>query len=601
MESLNTLNVIVPLWTDICVNLVLRICTVFFILIFFNLKFIRPILLGAETRLNYRLYMILGFGLLGILGTHGSVVVDLDNYTLCKQWVDSFIFEKDSSKAYIGFRDTMAMLAGLFGGPLVGFWAGFISGVERFTLGGVAPLGSGITSMALGLGTGMVRRFYPWPPLGRIGTIIVVLIGTALQRIILVYDPFENNQFGWQMVIAIGIPVAIVNIIGCLLLFKVMSELDQDKKRQDAEHRVEKEIKNRKKAELAERETRLRSLNSQVTWHTYYKPLNNMQYLVGLGIDGNDSEALDRVYDACGKVANYFRKTLIRCTSNEAITLEQDYLQLEEYLDLTNLKYYKKSKPRYDFDDIPPGLQDCLIPPATLLTLAENALEHGNKDNRDGFVLHVSFDDLGDSFIIRVRDNGSGIPADRVNQLGKHQVQSTKVGGGGTGLYRLVQSLQLHFSGLAQWGIASPDGTGTEVVLTLPKRWRRNVIIIDEKNLFQEDFEFILRSQYRDFSIVGNEINDEIWKLIEQEEIDGVFISHSSHCKNSIRQIKAVNNPPWVVFVTNDARRIFNDIRPDELLRLPLDNTEVENIFNAIRNKYTPNSVFETKYHKLPL
>ena len=265
MESLNTLNVIVPLWTDICVNLVLRICTVFFILIFFNLKFIRPILLGAETRLNYRLYMILGFGLLGILGTHGSVVVDLDNYTLCKQWVDSFIFEKDSSKAYIGFRDTMAMLAGLFGGPLVGFWAGFISGVERFTLGGVAPLGSGITSMALGLGTGMVRRFYPWPPLGRIGTIIVVLIGTALQRIILVYDPFENNQFGWQMVIAIGIPVAIVNIIGCLLLFKVMSELDQDKKRQDAEHRVEKEIKNRKKAELAERETRLRSLNSQVT------------------------------------------------------------------------------------------------------------------------------------------------------------------------------------------------------------------------------------------------------------------------------------------------------------------------------------------------
>ena len=37
--------------------------------------------------------------------------------------------------------------------------------------------------------------------------------------------------------------------------------------------------------------------------YDYYKPLNNMQYLVGLGIDGNDSEALDRVYDACGKVA----------------------------------------------------------------------------------------------------------------------------------------------------------------------------------------------------------------------------------------------------------------------------------------------------------
>jgi LytS/YehU family sensor histidine kinase len=585
-------------------------CTVLVaILLFIQLKYIRDIFNGSETRLKDRLKMALFFGFLGIIGTQNSVIVDISNYKLESLWVKPFEFLHDNTKAHIGFRDTMAMAAGLFGGPWVGLLAGFISGVERFTLGGMATHLSGIASMVLGLVAGLAMKFYPASTrqgslIKPMSTVVVVLVGTMIQRIIVLYD----NPLGLEMAFEIGVPVAIVNVTGCLLFFLVMSKLEQDRreqesefKRQEAESRANKEIKDRKKAELTEKETKLRWLNSQVTSHTYCKPLDNMQYLIGLGIDDNDYEALDLVYDACGKVAKYLRNTLTRCTDNEAITLKQDYQQLDEYRDLTNLKYYKNPKPFYDFGDIPPELLDCLIPPATLLTLAENALVHGNKDNRDGFLLQIIFNDLGDSFIVRVKDNGCGILPDRLAKLGKHQVKSTIRWGGGTGLYRLVQSLELYFSGLAQWSISSPDRNGTEVVLTLPKRWRRKVIIIDEENLFQEDFEFILRSQYRDFSIVGNEINDEIWKLLEQGEIDGVFIgikptSINVNVKtNLVERIKAVNNPPWVVFVTDDVHRISDNIRQDELLNLPLGNTEVENLLNAIRNKYQPKGVFKTK------
>lgn len=55
----------------------------------------------------------------------------------------------------------MALVAGFIGGPWVGLGAGILSGYERYLLGGLSALASGIATAMLGLYAGVVRHFRP--------------------------------------------------------------------------------------------------------------------------------------------------------------------------------------------------------------------------------------------------------------------------------------------------------------------------------------------------------------------------------------------------------------------------------------------------------
>ncbi len=68
---------------------------------------------------------------------------------------------------------------------------------------------------------------------------------------------------------------------------------------------------------------------------------------------------------------------------------------------------------------------------------------------------------------IRIRDNGRGIPAEIIPELGKEKKSYNKENGNGLGLFHAFRSIESMGGNIT---IQSSIGTGTEVVITLPRK-----------------------------------------------------------------------------------------------------------------------------------
>jgi two-component system sensor histidine kinase LytS len=83
---------------------------------------------------------------------------------------------------------------------------------------------------------------------------------------------------------------------------------------------------------------------------------------------------------------------------------------------------------------------------------------------------------------IVVADNGKGISSGRLDELGKHAVESTK--GTGTALHNISERLDGIYNGQASLSIESETGHGTQVKISIP---------LNEKGAYVNDDESIYR------------------------------------------------------------------------------------------------------------
>jgi LytS/YehU family sensor histidine kinase len=164
------------------------------------------------------------------------------------------------------------------------------------------------------------------------------------------------------------------------------------------------------------------------------------------------------------KLARFLDDTRQNVGAN-SISLQQEITQVERYLDFQILRFPEA----FQFQrNISPQLLNCQLPPRCLQTLTENALLHGMQGHAGPLKIDIIGVDHGQSFILRVSDNGGGISAQRLATLGKRPIDSAN--GNGSGLYHLRQSLKLAFPRQSTLTINSWEGHGTEVILTIPKR-----------------------------------------------------------------------------------------------------------------------------------
>lgn len=91
-----------------------------------------------------------------------------------------------------------------------------------------------------------------------------------------------------------------------------------------------------------------------------------------------------------------------------------------------------------------------------------NAVEHNDSDAPR---VRVSLEPIGDEALVRVRDNGPGIPEDEIDGL----FEPGEYGNSGIGFF-LVGTMMDHFGGAARVAETGPDGTTVEMVLPLADR-----------------------------------------------------------------------------------------------------------------------------------
>ena len=145
----------------------------------------------------------------------------------------------------------------------------------------------------------------------------------------------------------------------------------------------------------------------------------------------------------------------------------EDLIPLSSEIDQTS-RYLMFQRARFGEDaivmdmDIAPGLEELHVPAFIVQPIVENSVGHGRREEGALHIL-VSAYRQGDDVIIRVDDDGVGIPADKLPHVLDGEVST----GLGIALQNVNARLVGYFGEGSGLSIESEYGTGTTVYLTL--------------------------------------------------------------------------------------------------------------------------------------
>lgn len=202
------------------------------------------------------------------------------------------------------------------------------------------------------------------------------------------------------------------------------------------------------------KDAEIKSLQAQVNPHFFFNAINTISALVRI-----DSE---KARELLLELSHFFRSNLQGSRQN-TITLEKELGQVTAYLSLEQARF----PGRFDVTfDVPEKVKQASVPPFLIQILVENAVKHAFPNRKKGNRIKV-YARLKDAqqLCIEVSDNGRGIPANKLTQLGETAVESES--GTGSALENLNLRLKGLFSAHAALHFDS-DETGTCVWCTLP-------------------------------------------------------------------------------------------------------------------------------------
>jgi hypothetical protein len=189
-------------------------------------------------------------------------------------------------------------------------------------------------------------------------------------------------------------------------------------------------------------DARLNLLQAQVAPHFLFNTLANIQALVDAGSP--------RAPAVLRSLTAYLRAAVPQL-NEPATTLGRELQLVEAYLDLMHMRMPDRLQFELHVDESALGLR---CPPATLLTLVENAVRHGIDPSEEGGRIEIHIQRRRGHCVIRVIDTGVGL---RQTDHGL-----------GTGLSALRERLQLLFGGAAHLRVTAQEPRGVCAELELP-------------------------------------------------------------------------------------------------------------------------------------
>ncbi len=224
------------------------------------------------------------------------------------------------------------------------------------------------------------------------------------------------------------------------------------------------------RTELQERlnllnETQILALQSQINPHFLSNTLNLMY------IQATDALG----YDHSLPLMILNTSTLIRYAIEPAkmVTLETELAQTDIYLSILDQRYDKNLSIVHD---IAPDTLNAKVPRLFIQPIIENAVFHGFSDRHDTerSILTIrcqrqAGNDNGEDFItVQVRDNGTGISPEKLDELKQSLQQEDLAVGKSIGLRNVVRRMNLIYSDRFSLSIESTLDVGTCFTLRFP-------------------------------------------------------------------------------------------------------------------------------------
>jgi len=212
------------------------------------------------------------------------------------------------------------------------------------------------------------------------------------------------------------------------------------------------------------REAELQALQSQINPHFLFNMLN-------AGVQLAIIESADQTAEYIDKVSNLLRYNLRQL--DKPVSLAEEFNHLQTYFFILKSRYGEE---RFTFEtELDPNIASFQIPLLTLQPIVENALIHGIENLESGGKIQVqAFLEAG-QVIIRVHDNGRGIPPDTLQQIKEGQSKTGHTTG--LGLQNVKERLRIFFGESDLMWIDSKPNDGTTIELRLPTygRYEREI------------------------------------------------------------------------------------------------------------------------------
>ncbi|MEG1012540.1 MAG: sensor histidine kinase, partial [Ruthenibacterium sp.] len=157
--------------------------------------------------------------------------------------------------------------------------------------------------------------------------------------------------------------------------------------------------------ETAKKDYELKLLQAQINPHFLYNCLDNIHALIDSGEPKTAASMLTHL-------GRYYRSILSK--GRHIITMEEELQMVRDYLEIQLLK----TPHLFTYTiEIPATLRACKIPKMLLQPVVENSILHGFTNYKDNRSICISICEQENDLCIRVRDDGRGIPPEKLKNL----------------------------------------------------------------------------------------------------------------------------------------------------------------------------------------
>lgn len=216
-------------------------------------------------------------------------------------------------------------------------------------------------------------------------------------------------------------------------------------------------IKEKEEEQAEKRKAEIRAMRYQINPHFLYNTLNTIRHLA----------RFNRLEDVNQSIANLIPLLEASIERNGTfVPLGEELDLLEKYMVIQQYRYFDKKISM--FIDCPEPLKTLYIPRMLLQPIVENAIFHGIAPKDGPGHIGIAVRNEGDDLVIRIADNGVGIPPERLSGL-LQEKQSKAVGMTKIGLFHAHQTIRLFYGEDFGLEIDSVPDSGTVVTIRLRK------------------------------------------------------------------------------------------------------------------------------------
>jgi LytS/YehU family sensor histidine kinase len=189
---------------------------------------------------------------------------------------------------------------------------------------------------------------------------------------------------------------------------------------------------------------KIENLKYQLQPHFLFNSLQSISTLIH-----RDTKAADQALGDLGDLLRYS----IRNIDTEKVTLGEELMSLQKFIDLQQTRFAEKLKVAIDFEE---GVMEALVPAFLLQPIIENSIKHNIEETGEPVEVHLWMTKVEEKLILKIQDDGD------------HKQGLSKTKGNGIGIKNLKLRLEALYQNNQTFTSQYLEHAGFQTIIEIP-------------------------------------------------------------------------------------------------------------------------------------